>query len=546
MNKTERIVLVGGGGHCKVVIDAIRKEGLYSICGITDATLIKGVSILNAKVLGTDDMLLSLYKEGVRHAFITVGSLGDCSVRLSIFEKLKRIGFNLPVVAHPSAVIASDVEIGEGAFIGANVTINPGTKIGKNAIINTRSSIDHDCEIGSFVHIAPGAILSGGVKVKEGAHVGTGAKIIQYLKIGHNAFIAAGNTVTKNVRDDERCRAAAREKNHKVFIIAEAGINHNGDLKTAKDMVDAAAKAGADAVKFQTFIAENIATPSSHKTQYQKKASGKGESQQQMLKRLELDAAAHKELMAYCKKKKIIFLSTPYDIRSIDMLNSLGLNLLKIPSGEITNVPYLRKIGSLKKKLIISTGMATLNEVEDAINILITSGTKKSDIILLHCNTEYPTPLEDVNLLAMITIKETFGVEVGYSDHTQGIAVSAAACALGAVVIEKHFTLSRNFDGPDHKASLEPKELKAMVDTVRNIEKAIGDGRKVPSDSERKNIDIVRKNIVAASFIKRGELFSEENITTKRSSTGISSVNWDGIIGSRSKRDFQKDEIIEL
>ena len=333
---------------------------------------------------------------------------------------------------------------------------------------------------------------------------------------------------------------------NKVFIIAEAGVNHNGSLSIAKKMVDAAKNAGADAVKFQTFKAKNIATKLAPKAAYQKNTTNSNETQFDMLKSLELSIEAHKELMNYCKKKKIMFLSTPFDLESIVMLNKLGLEIFKIPSGEITNMPYLRKIGALKKKIIMSTGMSNIKEIKEALDILIKSGTQKKHIILLQCNTEYPTPYEHVNLRAMHTIKESFKVKVGYSDHTLGIEVPLAAVALGAVVIEKHFTLDKNMRGPDHKASLEPEELKYMVQAIRKVERAMGVTFKKPSPSELKNRDLMRKSITAARDIKKGEIFTVNNITIKRPNTGISPMKWDEVIGCLAKKDFATDEMIEL
>jgi N,N'-diacetyllegionaminate synthase len=298
--------------------------------------------------------------------------------------------------------------------------------------------------------------------------------------------------------------------NDKTFIIAEAGVNHNGSLELAQKMIDAAVETGADAVKFQTFKAEKIVSRYAPKAKYQKKTTAAGESHLEMIKKLELDAADHQALIDYCKKKNIRFLSSPFDLESIDLLNELGLNIFKIPSGEITNLPYLRKIGALKKEIILSTGMADLGEIEDALDVLIKAGTARKNITVLHCNTEYPTPYEDVNLKAMETMGLAFpGIKVGYSDHTLGIEVPIAAVAMGATVIEKHFTLDKNMEGPDHKASLEPEELKAMVHAIRNIEKALGNGIKKPSPSELKNMPIARKSIVAARNIRKGELFTK-------------------------------------
>jgi len=297
---------------------------------------------------------------------------------------------------------------------------------------------------------------------------------------------------------------AKKKKQFSVFIIAEAGVNHNGDFATAKKMIDAAVDAGADAIKFQTFRAEKLVNKFAPKTEYQKKTTTGNEPQIKMLKVLELGDDEHLQLMNYCLEKNILFLSSPFDLESIEFLNQLGLEIFKIPSGEITNLPYLRKIGSLRKKIILSTGMATLGEIKDALDILIKARTLKEDITVLHCNTEYPTPYNDVNLRAMNVMKKAFDVKIGYSDHTPGVEVSVAAVALGARVIEKHFTLDKNMKGPDHKASLEPNELKMMVRAIRNIEKALGKEAKAPSPSEVKNKNVIRKTIVASKKIKKG------------------------------------------
>lgn len=333
---------------------------------------------------------------------------------------------------------------------------------------------------------------------------------------------------------------------NKVFIIAEAGVNHNGSVDIAKKMIDVAAAAGVDAVKFQTFKAEKVISRYAPKAEYQKATTGEADSQMEMVKALELDYNQHVDLLNYCREKGIPFLSTPFDLESIDLLNSLGLETFKIPSGEITNLPYLRKVGKLQKSIILSTGMAEMEEIEDALTVLVGAGTAKEKITVLHCNTEYPTPYEDVNLLAMHSIKKAFGVNVGYSDHTLGIEVPIAAVALGATVIEKHFTLDKTMSGPDHKASLEPDALIAMVRAIRNIEKALGDGVKKPSASEIKNKPIARKSIVAAKAIKCGETFNKENITAKRPGIGISPMNWDRVVGKKAIRNFKEDELIEI
>jgi len=329
-----------------------------------------------------------------------------------------------------------------------------------------------------------------------------------------------------------------------VFVIAEAGVNHNGSIKLAKELITAAAESGADAVKFQTFKTENLVSKTAEKAEYQKKTTDALESQFDMIKKLELNMETHKELIDYCQEKDIMFLSTPFDHGSIDMLNNLELQIFKIPSGEINNLPYLRHIGSLGKKLVLSTGMSTLKEIENALNILIQAGSRKENITILHANTMYPTPMEDVNLNAMITIQRKFGIAVGYSDHTLGFEVDIAAVAMGASIIEKHFTLDKTMAGPDHKASLEPNELKSMVMAIRNIEIALGNGEKKPSRSEQININVVRKSIVANQDIKKGDLLNEKNITIKRPGDGISPMRWDEIIGSIAKKNYNADELI--
>ena len=333
-----------------------------------------------------------------------------------------------------------------------------------------------------------------------------------------------------------------------VLIIAEAGVNHNGSLDIAKNLVDKAVEAGVDIIKFQTFKAEKLVSKSAKQAEYQKKNIGNhaDDSQYNMLKKLELSEQDHQELMNYCKEKGIRFWSTAFDFDSIDYLHTLNLGLWKIPSGEITNCPYIKKIAEYHEPVIISTGMCEMSDISAAMNVLLKYGVQKNQITILHCNTEYPTPYEDVNLLAMQQIKKEFDVAVGYSDHTKGIEVPIAAVALGASVIEKHFTLDRNMEGPDHKASLEPDELKAMVSAIRNIEKALGSGNKTVSESERKNIAIARKSIVASFPIKKGDLFTEQNLTVKRPGTGISPMRWEEVVGNKAAKDFVEDELISL
>lgn len=328
-----------------------------------------------------------------------------------------------------------------------------------------------------------------------------------------------------------------------VYIIAEAGVNHNGSFELACKLVDAAKTAGVDCIKFQTFKSKNLVSHNAQKAEYQKGTTGEG-SQVDMLQKLELSYDEFIKLKVYCDSVGITFLSTPFDFDSIEFLNSIDLPFWKIPSGEITNLPYLLALARTGKPVVMSTGMCEMAEIEAAIRVLQENGTK--EIKLLHCNTEYPTPYEDVNLKAMQTMRDAFGLEVGYSDHTKGVEVPVAAVALGAVVIEKHFTLDRNMEGPDHKASLEPEELADMVQSIRHIEKALGSGDKTPSPSEKKNIAVARKSIVARQAIKAGEELTVENITVKRPGSGISPMKWFDVIGTKAIRDFQEDELIEL
>ena len=331
-----------------------------------------------------------------------------------------------------------------------------------------------------------------------------------------------------------------------TIIIAEAGVNHNGDLQLAHQLIDVAAAAGADRVKFQTFSADRLVTNCAAKAPYQVRATGDHESQHTMLRRLELSRDMHVELIEHCKARGIEFFSTGFDAASVDVLVELGATSFKVPSGEITNLPYLRHVGRHGKPVILSTGMSTLGEIEAALTVLEQSGTRRDQITVLHCTTEYPTPMGEVNLRAMLAIREAFGVAVGYSDHTPGIEVAIAAVALGAAVIEKHFTLDRALPGPDHKASLEPAELSAMVKAIRNIELALGDGIKRPTESEAKNKPIARKSLVATQAIRAGEVFSEANLTVKRPGSGVSPMCWDRVLGRKAPRDFAADELIEL
>ena len=332
----------------------------------------------------------------------------------------------------------------------------------------------------------------------------------------------------------------------RTLIIAEAGVNHNGDMNIARALIDAASESGADIVKFQSFTAERLVTGSALKADYQTINTGSNESQYLMLKRLELTEKMHEELITYATKRNIEFFSTAFDLQSLDYLMSLGMERIKIPSGEITNLPYLRRVGSFGKQVILSTGMSNMADIEAALDILENAGTPRSQIIVLHCNTEYPAPMNEVNLRAMQSISQAFGVNVGFSDHTKGVEIAIAAVALGASVIEKHFTLDCKMPGPDHRASIEPTDLARLVSSIRNVELAMGDGIKRAGPSEVRNISIVRKSIVAACPIRQGETFSFDNLIVKRPGSGISPMLWDEVVGKIAHRDFAMDELIEL
>ena len=331
-----------------------------------------------------------------------------------------------------------------------------------------------------------------------------------------------------------------------ILIIAEAGVNHNGNITTAKEMIRVAAKSGADYVKFQTFKAERLATPTSMVAQYQRKTEGLDYLQFQLLKNLELSESAHFELEKSCKELDIKFLSTAFDIESADFLFGMGQDIFKIPSGEITNLPYLRHIASFSKEIILSTGASNLKEIDAALVELTNAGAKLEKITVLHCTSAYPARMSEVNLNAMLNISREFSVKIGYSDHTLGIEVAIAAAALGATIIEKHFTLNKDMEGPDHKASLEPSELNEMIRSIRNIEVALGNGVKLPTSGELENIEFMRKSIVAKLAVKQGEIFTSENLTCKRPSHGISPMNWDKVVGRVAKRDYAPDEMIQI
>jgi N,N'-diacetyllegionaminate synthase len=422
--------------------------------------------------------------------------------------------------------------------------VSSATAIGNNCIMNFKILVEYDGDVEEQKHIAAGATINVGSSLGESSFIEIGSKDHESINLVMLRAIVMGVTVRHDNISNYTVFRRLISMFNRTLIIAEAGVNHNGDLKLAKQLIDVAAQAGADYVKFQTFNAERIVTKTADKAEYQNQSSDSSESQFEMLKRLELSKEMHLELIEHCDLRTIKFLSTGFDIQSVDLLVGLGLNLIKIPSGEITNLPFLRYLGSLGLPVILSSGMSTMKEIDDALLIFEQTGLPRDKIIVLHCTTEYPTPMDEVNLRAMNSIRKKLGVAVGYSDHTLGIEVSVAAVALGASVIEKHFTIDRSLPGPDHKASLEPVELGAMVEAIRNVEVALGSDVKEPTNSEIKNIQVVRKSILAGRKIEIGEILSASNLVVKRPGDGISPMQWDRLVGQIACREYLPDEKI--
>ncbi len=545
----QKIILIGGGGHCKSVIDAIEAGGIYSIKGILDVPRNLGKPLLGYSITGTDEDIENLAAKGYCFV-ITMGQIKNSGLRQRTYERLKACNAAMATIIAPTAYISKHASIGEGTVVLHHVTVNAGASIGCNNIINTGSNIEHDVHTGDHCHIATHAVLNGDCHVDNGVFVGSNSVLAQGVTIVADVVIGAGAVIYKNIEEP------GVYAGNPVKKYPDAANNYHSrsrcepqrKLENAFRLVDAASEAGVDYVKFQTFKAEHLVAKSAKKAEYQISNTGNAtESQLQMLKKLELSHEDHEQLIAYCKQKNIHFFSTAFDLESLEYLAELGLEFVKIPSGEITNLPYLRKAAKLFKKVIVSTGMATMSEIRDAVATFTSEGVAAANITILHCNTEYPTPMKDVNLKAMLHIQQEMGTAIGYSDHTLGIEVPIAAVALGATVIEKHFTLDQDMEGPDHKASLEPEALKAMVEAIRNVEAALsGSGYKEPSASEMKNTHIARKSIVAKTDIKKGERFSEENITTKRPGTGISPMRWDEVIGQVAEQDYNSDDLIVL
>ncbi len=545
VNKKTKLLLIGAGGHCRACIDVVRATQNYEIIGILDLPEKVGQSLDGVPIVGTDAEL-STYLVKSDECLITIGQMGNSDIRQKIFSQIKALGGRIATIVSPNSIVSDVAEISEGTIIMHHAMINAGAKIGKNVIVNSFALVEHDAQIGSHSHISTRTTINGAALIGKGCFIGSHAVVFQQCKIGENSIVGGGQVVRKDLpANASPNEMTAVMKRQPAFIIAEAGVNHNGDLDLAKKMVEVAASAGADAVKFQTFRAESLTTSYAEKADYQKHTTSENQSQQAMLKALELPTESYVELLSYCKKFDIEFMSTAFDIDSLDFLVELGIKRIKIPSGELSNVPLLRHCAKQNLPLILSTGMASYDEVFQAKSILIESGVKPHSITILQCNTAYPTPYADANLNCIQTLNR-LGCSTGYSDHTLGDEAIIASIALGASIIEKHFTLDRSMEGPDQATSLEPDELTIMIKRVRNIEKALGNGVKEPSPSEIPNIEIARKSIVANMPIKKGEKFTEKNLTTKRPASGISAFMWDKVMGRTAQRDYAIDEQIEL
>lgn len=453
-------------------------------------------------------------------------------------------------------MLSKNITHGAGLFVGKLAVVNSEAHIGENVIINTKALVEHGAHIGNHSNVSTNTTVNGDVQVGNECFIGSSSVINGQIVIGDSCTVGSGTVVIHNInygstvvgvpgkviKEDEKMR-------EKIFIVAEIGCNHNGDPELAKKMVEIAKECGVDAVKFQTFKADLLISKYAPKAEYQKKVTSSDESQLEMTKKLELPFDKFIELEKYARGLGLEVFSTPFDFESIDFLAGYQQKIWKIPSGEITNLPYIEKIAKLpiiNKQIVLSTGMSTIAEIEEALNILTKNGMKEEDITILHCNTEYPTPYEDVNLLSIPYLKEKFPkYKIGFSDHSQGYFDGVAAVPYGITFIEKHFTLDKNFEGPDHKASVLPEELKLLCEGIRAVEKSMGKYKKIVTNSERKNKIVARKSIIAKVKIKKGEIFTEENLTTKRPGNGISPMNWYKILGKKAEKDFDIDELIE-
>jgi N,N'-diacetyllegionaminate synthase len=542
MSKRE-IILIGAGGHAVSCIDVIESDGRFRIAGLVGLEEDLGQRICGYEVIASDNDLGKL-ASNYEYAIVTIGQIKSPKNRIYLYNLACSASFILPTIVSPEAYVSKYASIGAGTIVMHGATVNAKAILGENCIINSHSIIEHGVHIGDHCHISTGVILNGGTRVGSNSFIGSGTLSKEGVSVGENCIVNLGSVIRRDIPDHTTYLTPEVQGN--VTIIAEAGVNHNGDMNLARKLIDAAAMAGADIVKFQTFTADRLVTKNAVKAEYQIDADGSGESQYRMLQRLELDTKMHKDLFEHAKMRGIEFLSTAFDEDSVDFLAQIGLRRFKVPSGEINHLAYLRRMAAVAEEIIISTGMATLSEIGAAISVFEAAGIDRRRITLLHCTTEYPANIDEVNISAMRTMAQEFGTKVGYSDHTQGIEIATAAVALGASVVEKHFTLDKTLPGPDHKASLDANELREMVVAIRNVTDSFGDGIKRPTSQELMNIPIVRKSLVAKLPIRAGEIFSTANILAKRPGTGISPMLLDEVVGRMAPRDFAPDEMIEL
>ncbi|WP_314318999.1 N-acetylneuraminate synthase [Fusobacterium pseudoperiodonticum] len=544
----EKLVIIGAGGYAKSVLDSLNKEK-YEVVGFLD-------NKKKGHHLGVPIIASSLDEIKNSNEFVYFISIGDNKKRKFWYSEVKKRNLKVISIIDKSAIISKEVTYGPGLFVGKLAVINNDAHIGENVIINTKALVEHGVHIGNHSNVSTNTTINGDVHIGNECFIGSSSVINGQLMIGDSCTIGSGTVVIHNInygstvvgvpgriiKEDDKMK-------QKVFIVAEIGCNHNGDPELARKMVEIAKECGVDAVKFQTFKADLLISKYAPKAEYQKKVTDSKESQLDMTRKLELPFEKFVELEKYARSLGLEVFSTPFDFESIDFLAGYQQKIWKIPSGEITNLPYLEKIAKLpiiNKQIVISTGMSTIEEIEEALRVLTENGVNPLDITILHCNTEYPTPYEDVNLLSIPYLKEKFPeYKIGFSDHSPGYFDGVAAVTYGITFIEKHFTLNKEFEGPDHKASVLPEELKLLCEGIRIVEKSLGRYKKIVTNSERKNKIVARKSIIAKVKIEKGDIFTIENLTTKRPGNGISPMYWYDILGKTAERDFEVDELIE-
>lgn len=544
----KNLIICGAGGFAKSIIDSLPAHQ-YNIVGFIDEYRYPAVKEhMGYPIMGNSlDVLTNPEKYSY---FICIG---DNEARKKYFEELRSKKLEIISIIDKTALVSSKARIGEGCFIGKLAVVNSMAKLGDNTVLNTRSLVEHGCILGNHVNISTNTVLNGDVHIGDGTFVGSCAVVNGQLEIGEWTTIGSGSVVVKNIGSHVTAAGipahVIKGESHspKTYIIAEIGCNHNGDYSLAEKMVRAAKECGVDAVKFQTFHADKLISKYAPKAEYQKVTTGEADSQLEMTRRLELPQDDYLKLKVLAESLGLDVFSTPFDMDSIDFLAEHGQKVWKIPSGEVNNLPYLEKIAAIPregKHIILSTGMATVEEIHQALCILEDSA---DCITLLHCNTEYPTPDGDVNVSAIGDLQSHFpDVELGLSDHSVGDVAAVMAIGYGAKYIEKHFTLDKDMPGPDHKASATPEELKQLVHNVRRAEAMLGSGRKHVTESERRNMVVARRSIVAAKKIKAGDIFSEENISCKRPGNGVSPMRWHDIMGKCAKHDYAEDELISM